>query len=417
MQTVKVPARRWYDNQEREITFPDYWQVDNLTAPGLEKAGLTVAQIRDRIVNPVEGPPLNELARDKKQAVIVFDDMTRPTPIKEAAEIVLEILHGAGMKEEQIRFIWALGSHGAYDLINARKKLGDYIVERYRVYNHDAFQSHQLTYVGRTPSGVDLWFNREFMRCDLKIGIGCVTPHVQVGFGGGAKLILPGVAGIDTINQYHKQLAIDPGSGGLGNFEKNILRREIDYAGDVVNLNFKIDCLLNRKGEIAELFSGNFKATHAAGAEAGKAHYGIDYMTGYDIAISNGYAKASESGICTLLAAMAVKKGEGTGVVIMDSPEGQVTHYVFRRWGADYGGSQYVDYQPGKRFVPHMMKKFIIFNPAPDPNCVDVICHHDDVVFAKTWEEVLALLQKDYPGPARVAVIPDGTMQFMRAGV
>ncbi|MGO9018862.1 MAG: hypothetical protein ACLQVJ_10985 [Syntrophobacteraceae bacterium] len=48
------------------------------------------------------------------------------------------------------------------------------------------------------------------------------------------------------------------------------------------------------------------------------------------------------------------------------------------------------------------------------PNCMDYVCHNDDVIFVKTWEEVLAILQEEYPGPARVAVIPDGAMQFMR---
>ena len=104
----------------------------------------------------------------------------------------------------------------------------------------------------------------------------------------------------------------------------------------------------------------------------------------------------------------------GTGVIIMDAPEGQVTHYVFRRWGEDFGGSQYIDYQPGRLLVPRVMKKFIVFNPYPDPNCVDSICHINDASFAKTWSEVLAILEADYPGEARAAVIPDGTMQYMR---
>jgi nickel-dependent lactate racemase len=30
----------------------------------------------------VEGPSLEELAKGKREAVIVFDDMTRPTPVK-----------------------------------------------------------------------------------------------------------------------------------------------------------------------------------------------------------------------------------------------------------------------------------------------------------------------------------------------
>ncbi|MGO9416914.1 MAG: lactate racemase domain-containing protein, partial [Syntrophobacteraceae bacterium] len=108
MKTVTVPARRWYDNKERVLTFPDRWDVDHLTASGLEKPCITPSQIRLKIENPIDGPTLSELACGKRQAVIVFDDMTRPTPIKEAARVVLDALHKAGMGKEQIRFIWAL---------------------------------------------------------------------------------------------------------------------------------------------------------------------------------------------------------------------------------------------------------------------------------------------------------------------
>jgi nickel-dependent lactate racemase len=40
----------------------------------------------------------------------------------------------------------------------ARKKLGDEIVENYAIYNHDPFQN--TVPGGRTPTGVELWFNR-----------------------------------------------------------------------------------------------------------------------------------------------------------------------------------------------------------------------------------------------------------------
>src|SRR4030066_1279763 len=90
-----------------------------------------------------------------------------------------------------------------------RKKLGDEIVENYPVYNHDACQ--KTVPVGKTPGGIDLWFNREFMSCDLKIGIGCITAHVHVGFGGGAKIILPGVAGIESIKKFHEHFNIEIG--------------------------------------------------------------------------------------------------------------------------------------------------------------------------------------------------------------
>jgi nickel-dependent lactate racemase len=411
MQKIFVPARLWYENRERELTFPDRWQVDDLNSPGFDKPGLSRENIRERVEQPLSGPSLEELARGKKQAVIVFDDMTRPTPVKEIAPHVLEILHHAGMMKDQIRFIWALGTHAAYDMINARKKLGDEIVENYAVYNHDPFQN--TVRVGRTPTGVELWFNREFMACDLKIGIGCITPHVHVGYGGGAKIILPGVAGFETINQFHNQLYRDRARTGLGNFEKNIMRDECDAAGDVAGLNFKIDCLLNRRGQITSLYAGPFRATHAAGGKEGKEHYGIPYTANYDLVVANSYAKANESAIAALLGLMLIKPKEGSIVLISDAPEGQVPHYVMRAWGSDYGGRHYSPRPRG--FASFLMKKLIVMAPYPDRTSLDLICHPDDAVMVKAWPEVLAILEKDFPGNARVAVILDGTMQYLKS--
>ncbi len=411
MKRISVPSRRWYENTERELVFPDHWELFNLTSPGMEKPDLSPEQIREKIENPVDGPSLAELVKGKQRAVIVFDDMTRPTPVKDVAPFVLDILHRAGMKREQIRFLWALGSHGACDMIAARKKLGDAVVEQYAVYNHDPFQNTVLA--GHTQSGVELRFNREFMACDLKIGIGCITAHVHVGFGGGAKIILPGVAGIETINQFHSRLYADPSRTGLGNFENNIMRAECDEAGDLAGLNFKIDCLINRRGAITDLYAGTFRATHAAGAEEGKIHYGIPFSSGYDIVVSNAYAKANEAGIALLLALQTLRSDAGgTAVLIADAPEGQVPHYVMRSWGTDYGGAHYSPKPPG--VMPLLMKKLIVLAPHPDRTSQDLFCHNDDALILKTWDEVLKVLEELYPGAAKVAVIQDGTMQYLR---
>ena len=410
MKTIKVPSRLWYGNEERELSFPDAWQVDNLTSPGFEKPGLTPEQIRERIENPVDGPKLEELARGKEHAVIVFDDMTRPTPVKDVAPFVLDALHRAGLKKEQIRFIWALGSHGTYDMIAARKKLGDHIVENYAVYNHDAFQNTDR--VGRTPKGVEIWMNKGFMDCDLKIGIGCITAHVHVGFGGGAKIILPGVAGIESINQFHNQGFRDPSRIGLGNFDNNIMREECDSAGDLAGLNFKVDCLVNRRGEVVNLYAGPFRQTHALGGAEAKEHYGITTSGGYDIAVSNAYGKANESAIALFMARAAMKEGNGTAVLISDAPEGQVPHYVFRSWGTCYGGRHFTPRPKG--FIPLLMKRVIVLNPFPTPSCLDWIGHVDEVDVVKTWPEVLEILAKDYPGAAKVCVIQDGTVQYLK---
>ena len=287
-------------------------------------------------------------------------------------------------------------------MICARKKLGDEIVENYAVFNHDAFQN--TVRIGRTPTDVELWFNREFMSCDFKIGIGCVTAHPQVGFGGGGKLILPGVAGIETIVQFHNQQYHDFSRSGLGNFDDNIMRGECEAAGDMVGLSFKVDCLINRRGQIASLYAGAFRAAHQQAVEEAKEHYGTPASSGYDISVCNAYGKANESAISALFFPLTLKP-QGTGVLICDSPEGQVPHYVFRSWGTGYGGRHYRVRAKGA--FSDFMKQLIVLSPLPDRTSLDLFCDPEDATVVKTWPEVLAILGREYPGDARVCVIQD----------
>jgi hypothetical protein len=60
-------------------------------------------------------------------------------------------------------------------------------------------------------------------------------------------------------------------------------------------------------------------------------------------------------------------------------------------------------------------KKLIVFSPYPGRNGLGLLCHIDDATIVKTWSETLAALEKDYPGKAKVSVIQDGTMQYMKA--
>jgi len=108
-----------------------------------------------------------------------------------------------------------------------------------------------------------------------------------------------------------------------------------------------------------------------------------------------------------------LKPQEGVAVLISDAPEGQVSHYVFRTWGSNYGGRHFSPRPRG--LEQRMMKKLIVMAPYPDRTSLDLICHVDDALIVKTWPEVLALIEKEFPGRAKVAVVQDGTMIHMQA--
>ena len=109
---------------------------------------------------------------------------------------------------------------------------------------------------------------------------------------------------------------------------------------------------------------------------------------------------------------MLLKPREGVAVLISDAPEGQVPHYVMRAWGSDCGGRHYSPRPRG--LVQTLIKKLIVMAPYPDRTSLDMICHVDDALIVKTWPEVLALIEREFPGRAKVAVVQDGTMMHIQ---
>ena len=336
-----VPSLLWYGNQPLELAFPDRWRVKVLRPPGFSKPALDAEGMARAFAEPIGSPTLAELARGAREAAIVFDDITRPTPVKAVPPWVLGALEEAGIPDENVRFIPALGMHGAMTNIDFRKKLGDEAVERYPIYNHNPYEN--CDYLGESPSGVPVYINREFMYCDLRVGIGCITPHPHVGFGGGGKIILPGISGVQTIKAFHRDVALrGPETMGLGRTEGNVMYAEIADVVRMSGLQVKIDALVHDRGEITDLVVGEPLAEYAAGVEAAREHYRTAPSPGNDIVVANAYGKYNEMAICMLMAMLSVNHARGAIVFVVDSPEGQVCHYLIRSFGKEYGGEYYM---------------------------------------------------------------------------
>ncbi len=404
---LKVPQLLWYGNSELELDFPDFWDVHFLPPKGHDRPRLRPQEMERAFDNPIGTQRIRELARGKREAVIIFDDFTRPTPIGEIAPFILAELKEAGIPDDHIRFVAALGTHGAHDNHALRKKLGQEILERYPVYNHNPYEN--CTPLGKTSRGTPLAVNREVMSCDLKIGVGCIISHPQLGFGGGSKIILPGVAHIDSIDHFHREvMASAPQTTGMGNYDENVMRFDAEEAARMADLDVKVDALFNMRGQVSALFVGDPLLEHQEGVKLAKEVYASEGISGADIAVSNSFAKANEAGISILAAIRSIKLPGGTIVLIMNAPEGQITHYLLRSFGKTYGGRQYV-----QRTIPPSAFKVIVLNPLKDLTCVDWFADAQSVTWAKDWGEVMDELRASYPDGAKVAVYPDGTMQYL----
>jgi len=403
---VSLPELLWYGNSVLDIDLPDSWEVTLHPMRGARAPALTPAQTTDAVERPIGRPRLRELARGKKRAVIIFDDMTRPTRIDQLGPIVLGELLEAGVAEDQISFVCALGTHGALTQHELRKKVGTAILERFRVYNHNCYEN--CVEVGTTTRGTKLAVNREVMNADVKIGIGCVTAHAQTGFSGGGKILLPGVAHIDSIAHYHIDVqAQAPQTTGLGRFDENVMRLNIDEAERMAGLDFKIDILVNERGESTHLFAGDFMQAHMLAVAVAKDHYATDPIPrAKDVMIANAFCKPNEMAIAVLVGALGLEGFQGTVVVIANAPEGQVVHYLLGRFGQDYGGRQYP-----VAFVPPGVD-LIVQTPHRSMTFGDWFANPEAITWSTSWGETRRLLEQKHGRGTRAGVVPSATMAY-----
>jgi nickel-dependent lactate racemase len=232
---------------------------------------------------------------------------------------------------------------------------------------------------------------------------------VQAGFSGGGKLFLPGVAHIDSIAHYHIDVeAKARHTTGMGRHQNNILRREINQAAAMAGVDFLINVVVNGQGETIGLFAGELAQAHDAAVEMAKEVYLTSPAPGdKDLVIANAFSKPNEMGIAVNLGINALEDATGTVVVIADSPEGQVTHYLVGRFGRDYGGRQF----PVATIPPKV--RLIVMTPYPDRTICDWFSNPESTQLARNWDQVLEMIGPWHGVGTRAAVLPNATMQYL----
>lgn len=408
--SVILPQLVWHGVKDLELNFPENWQIEVCNMAGHARPALTHAQIASAIINPFGSPPIRTLAKGKKQVVVIFDDIQRATRTAEIIPIILRELAEAGIPDKDIRFVCANGCHAAMNRSDLVKKVGEEVMRRFPVYNHNVFGN--CVEVGVTSLGTHLSVNAEVMSCDLKIAIGSIVPHVLSGFGGGAKIILPGICHFQTVMDFHKS-----GSAyaqqhkdqpvGMGVLEGNPLRQDMEEAAEMIGLNFKIDTLMNARAETVAIYAGGLKAAYAEAVKDAHRHYDTLQLKDQDIAIANTFAKVAECDTGLEIAFPSIGKEGGDVVLIANCPEGHVAHYLAGAWGKTTRGTFGM-----KCNLPPNVRHLIIFDEYPDLTMLDGFVQKEKVSLLSRWEDVLDLLKKEHPGKARVAVYPSSDIQY-----
>ncbi len=131
------------------------------------------------------------------------------------------------------------------------------------MYQHISTDKSQQTYLGRPPRHRSLRSTSASADADKVILINAVSTHDMAGFGGGRKLILPGVAGFDTVQQNHcHALGATLGSGlnpdaKLLKIEGNPVSSDMQEACDMSYPCFLVHSIINEEGRISSMVGGD----------------------------------------------------------------------------------------------------------------------------------------------------------------
>ncbi len=293
----------------------------------IEHAANAQIEIRRALNRPIGMARLSEAARGSSRVVIAADDLTRQTPVHLIIPMLLEELHGAGVSDDQVTVVVALGTHRPMTEEEINTRFGVELTARVRVINNPWQDRSRLINLGPTSNGTPIWLNREAYEADFVIGVGSIVPHHIPGYSGGAKIIQPGISGPETTGHTHF-LSTRTRRSYLGLLE-NPLRDEIEMIGDMVGLKTIFNTVLDTEGRLVRAFFGDSRAAFRAGAALAREVYGAPLAGQADIVIAGSHPcdiefwQAHKS---LYPADIAVKEG-GTMIVVTPCPEGvAVTH-------------------------------------------------------------------------------------------
>lgn len=255
--------------------------------------------IREPVLNihqeMFEEDVLNALPKelpDNAAISIVVADKTRLCGYKIYLPWILDLLHKKGIDDRQITFFIAYGTHARQsdeDCLNAYGK----IYQNYRFVHHDGNDKVLFTPLGKTHKGTPVRIRKDLHTSDLIITFGALSHHYFAGYGGGRKLLFPGLGYTPDIYQNHslfldktaKNLSFGCRPGNLGN---NPLARDLKQIdGSVETPRVAIHGILDSKGSVCQLIVGNTYDDFLTACNTLDSFYKTGIKKKYDIVIAS----------------------------------------------------------------------------------------------------------------------------------
>lgn len=376
--------------------------------------------VLDAIYHPIESKPLNELLQPGQKVAFICNDPTRVANSHDFMPILVEELNKMGIKDEDMRIVFALGTHRKMTQEEMIEAVGEDVAKRLPMYNSDCNKQEDFEYFGETSFGTPVWLNKLICDVDLVIMTGTIVHHFFSGFGGGRKAILPGVAAMETIRRNHS-LMMSP-DAQLGKLHGNpVYEDQMEgvrlFAKE--HRMFLFNAILDAKKQFLKIFAGDWEKAHLEACKFVDKVYGVEIDAPADIVIAScgGYPK--DINVYQLQKTMdnawcAVKDG-GVVIIIGECEEGSGSAALEKAL-QEHPSPDAIKAQLEKNFVigahkafaiTRLMKKakFILVSALDKKIASDLLFEAVDNV-----DEAIKLAEKYVGSDYKIILMPQGSL-------
>jgi len=286
-----------WGKDELTVSLPDNWTVQQTAEPASRPADPDWPdRLGGALTEPATGLSLSRLLAIHRgeKVVMILEDMTRHSPLPEILRIVMREVEHAGVKRDKLELVFASGMHPPMTPREVAAKIGPAMTRLPWRCNpwHDHKAYEVIGRVGR----MDVRIDRGVLEAGLRIIISSVSVHLQAGFGGGYKMLLPGCASLDTIRQLHR-LGLRNAQHQLVGSEaaRNPMRQAIDAAGELLEGrggdNFAIQYLLDARNMPSFIAAGEVITTQRMLAKQCSVATGVLIDNPADVLIANAHPR------------------------------------------------------------------------------------------------------------------------------
>lgn len=232
-----------------------------------------------------------------KNIGIVISDKTRLCGYPEYLPWLTEVLYHKGAKKENITFYVAYGTHPKQSEEESLNSYGD-TYKSFRFVHHNCFDEDALMELGVTARGTPVKIRNDVLNSSLIITFGAISHHYFAGFGGGRKLLFPGLADRRAIYKNHS-LFLDRNTRRLsegcqpGHLDGNPIAEDLKAIDELMPPKISIHGILNSKGKVSELLIGDRYEDFELACKKHNSYYRSGSEKQYDLVIasSGGYPK------------------------------------------------------------------------------------------------------------------------------